>query len=155
MQYRSFLNVPIEIAKQIIAKEECHTNCCFRALYQKGNPKETDFFPTFVDENQKRIWEHRESCGGMAKCIVSKRKELKPDDYSVSLIKTIEEAKKKFWKNDSYKKDHPAIACGFTDPLKGYPTNGNNLHISYFLYDYIQNNPYVDFVTVEEATIDE
>ena len=155
MSKNTFFNVPDDIVAKIEALDLHYSSNCFRALYQKGNPRPSDFLPTFVDENQKRIRESRAQCGNMAKEVVSMHKATKVGDYAVSLGLSLEDVKKKFWKNESYKKDYPAIARGSTEPKRGISVKDNESHISYFLYDYLNNNPSSDFVTIEEAVIDE
>ena len=151
----TFLNVPEGIAQKILEQPELHTESGYRGLYQKGSPKETDFLPTFVDRQQQRIREERRRCGPMAKSIVEKHKTAAPGDFAVSLFCSLERIKEVLWRDDSMKKDHPAIARGPTKSSRGYAVRGKDGHISYYLFDYEENNPCSDFVTVEEATFDE
>lgn len=155
MAEHNYLNIPKEIANKFEAKEEVCYLKNYRFLYQRGKPLPTDFVPTFVDKKQQEIREKRKQCGDVAATVVSQHKKLKVGDYSVSLFIDLEAAKNIMWKNDSYKKDYPAIAVGITDQSKGYAILDKEAHVSYFLFDYINNNPYDDFYTIEEADIDE
>ena len=155
MAIHSYLNIPLNIADKIETKEEvCYKNN-YRFLYQKGDPLPTDFVPTFMDDKQEEIRERRKLCGDPAYVVVSQHKKKSLGDYAVSLFLDLETAKKCLWKNDSYKKDYPAIAIGSTNQRKGYAINDKDCHVSYFLFDYVTNSPYNDFRTIEEADIDE
>lgn len=155
MAINNYLNVPEEIADKIESREEISSLINYRFLYQRGNPLPSDFIPTFMDEKQKEIREKRSLCGGMAKAVVSQHRKVKIGEYSVSLFIDLTKGKDQLWKNDSYKKDYPAIAVGPTNKQKGYAVQNNDYHISYFLFDYISNNPYNEFTIIEEAVFDE
>lgn len=155
MSKNKYLNVPEDITEQIDEMLDAGSITGYRCLYHLGDPTNEDFLPTFVDDNQKRIREVRRRCGPMADVVVSEHKETNPSEYSVSLYSTIESLKKCLWKNDSYKKDYPAIAVGDTSKSKGKTVKDSKKHISYYLFDYVGNNPHCDFATIEEAKFDE
>lgn len=157
MATNSYLNIPTEKADLIERKVDSPQPEAFRFLYHKGQPLKTDFIPTFMDEHQQKIREKRRQCGKMASVVVNQHKErkYKLSDFSVSLFLNIEKGKEILWKDDSLKKDYPAIALGFTCSGKGYSVVDNQTHLSYYLFDYVNNNPYNDFSTIEEASADE
>lgn len=155
MAKNSYRNIPDEIVAEIEMQQEEFFVETYRGLYQKGAPQATDFIPTFKDVKQQEIIEKRKKCGRMAEVIVSNHRELSLGDYSVSLFSTLEKAIKVLWRNESYKKDHPAIALGPTSEKRGYSVKDKDKHISYYLFDYVSNNPFKDFVTIQEADINE
>lgn len=153
MPRNSYLNVPEEIANKIEKKVDSPQSETFRFLYHTGKPNQKDFIPTFKDERQKELRERRKQLGKMANVVVEQHSPIKNNisEYAVSLFSDLEKGKKILWKNDSSKKDYPAIAKGPTDSDKGYTVLDKNQHISYFLFDYDNNSPYSDFSTIEEA----
>lgn len=155
MVRHSFLNVPDDIVAKIEEQPQSNFEVTFRLLYHKGLPEASDFLPTFVDEKQREIREKRKNCGTMANIVVSHHKKPNVKDYGVSLSLSLDDAKKKFWKNAASKKDYPAIAQGPTNPSKGYSVKDNETHVSYYLYDYVDNNPFEEFCTIEEADLDD
>ena len=108
----------------------------YRALRGNEVTKE-DFYPTFIERNSKK-----------------KRKLFEPrnqSDYSVSVFRTMESIMLLFNSNWGFHKSHKAIAKGCTTKRRGYSYDADkNGHIDYFLYDYLENNPYEDFKYCEE-----
>ena len=70
--------------------------------------------------------------------------------FSLSLCPTLDIAKKRFQYSSEAKKIHPQIAVGATKDARGVAIKDKPKHISYYLYDYEDNNPYVDFKVDKE-----
>ena len=125
---------------------EKHVNhpVVYRAFRHSKVEKE-DFFPTIVEranENKQKLFN----------VIV---KQPTQSQYSVSLYTSSKQLKHLFM-IPGFRKRHEAIAKGFTTIHRGcsYEANENG-HVDYFLFDYIDNNPCVDFELFEEMNKDE
>lgn len=99
----------------------------FRAAKSEDILKREDFLPTFI-ENPKR----KASWRGL---------------YAMSLFLEEKDLYRTMDANPPLKNSTKSIAIGFTTLNRGISmiTNKNDGHISYFLYDTWNNNPYPDF----------
>lgn len=108
----------------------------YRALHGYNVTKE-DFYPTIIERNSKKkgkLFEPREQ-----------------GDYSVSVFRTMKAIKLLFDSSMGFRNSHKAIAKGCTTKRRGYSYEADKKgHIDYFLYDYLENNPYEDFKYCEE-----
>lgn len=153
---KSFKNVPDEIAEEISKKVHESFAAVYRAIGHVGALEPEDFYPTFADEKNKRLAEKHRKKGGMANVIASQRIAVTIETSSVSLCPTFEIAEKRvknlYWFSSEAKKNHPgiAVAVGATNEARGVSVQDNPSHISYYLYDYEENNPCVDFQVLEE-----
>lgn len=149
-----FLNIPDNIEEIINGYEYEQFDCVFRAVRHKGNPIPKDFYPTFDDDEQKAEIESALAKGGMAYAVASQKElENDPSYYSVSLTISKDAIKNKFWRRK--KTRYPSIVSGHTNPHKGKAHMDDDIHISYFLFDYkdVNKNPYNDFK--EDESINE
>ena len=145
-----FLNIPknfVDIINSYIPEQFDNV---YRLITHEGPFLPTDFYPTFVDDLQLERIRRAKEKGGPANVVASQTSENDVTFYSVSLITDINFAKR-------VKKRHPntfpVIACGSTSELKGIANQDKSFHVSYYLYDYINLNPYTDFCE-EEYTDD-
>lgn len=149
-----FLNIPDNIEDIINCYEVEQFDCVYRAVRHKGKPVPKDFYPTFDDDEQKAEIEAALLKGGMANAVASQKDlEDKPSYYAVSLSISKEYLKDKFWRRK--KTRYPSILCGHTDSAKGKAHMDDEVHVSYFLFNYedVDCNPYNDFN--EDECIDE
>ena len=116
--------------RQILEHEgECYDQYVFRALYS-NEITVGDFIPSIFDMRATR------------------KKGYNPDSpgsYSVSLFPSLDVYRLKCDASKGFRTSHPAVAVGKTSLLRGYSCRDNDIHVSYFLYDYEDNSPAEDF----------
>ena len=135
-----FLNIPDDIEEIIKSFEPESFNKVFRMISHTGPFKPTDFYPTFADSKQKERVEKARLKGGPANVVVS----MKTSEYGVSLSINKALLKHKF---KSHRDEYPVIASGKTDSNKGVAHLDKEEHVSYYLFNYLDEtmNPYTDF----------
>ena len=141
-----FLNIPEEFEKIISCYEQESFDCVYRAIRHKGDLIPEDFYPTFADEKQRESSRNFAKKGGMTRTIIEQyEKKNEIGDYAVSLFTDRECIEKMFQRRN--KDRFPVIAVGHTDIDKGKAHLDGNEHVSYFLFDYQneEKNPYKDF----------
>lgn len=121
----------------------------YRAIRHTGDFIPEDFYPTFDDPYKKDKIESMALKGGMADIVTSHRS--KTNFYSLSLFIDKRSVKDIFWRR--HKRDFPVIAIGHTDSAKGIAHLDDVSHVSYYLFDYKDENlnPYRDFKEDELA----
>jgi hypothetical protein len=144
-----FLNVPKEIEDQIMSMPSEDYLDTFRGIRHFGPFSSNDFLPSFVDQAQKMAREKIASKGPLGHALSSFKNKFCPTDYSVSLFSSLDSIKGKLWATKSGKAAFPIIAEGKTDPQKGRTIIDCNFHVSYYLFDYVNNSPVGDFHSVE------
>lgn len=146
-----FLNIPESIEDKIMELEVEEFSSVYRAIRHLGEFRPEDFYPYFDDPYKKSNNESMSSKGGMANIIASQGGDI--GMYSLSLFVNKKAIKDVFWRR--HKRDFPVIAIGHTDSNKGLAHLDNDSHVSYYLFDYKneQKNPYKDFI--KDECIDE
>lgn len=148
----SFKEIPEDIAKAISSYPPEDHKPVYRAIRHSGPLEAKDFYPSFVDEKQQERRLQMSRKGGMAN-VISKQIKPKKEDieyYGLSLFTSLDMAKNKFQSSPKFKKLFPCIAVGKTCREKGVAHKDDDCHVSYYLYDYENNNPFVDFEILEE-----
>ena len=98
----------------------------YRAI-QHSDLTKYDFVPTNIEKpGRKKFWRIR-------------------GYYGVSLFDDLDKLKGKVESIPSLEKTTVGFAVGHTYIGKGISTIANDHHINYYLYDWENNNPYVDF----------
>lgn len=117
--------IPIEFQPDL--KEHQDFPIAFRATRSTDSLKKEDFLPSFIENpNKTKIWK---------------------DLYSMSLFKEEKELNEKLLSVPTLSKKTKSISIGFTCANRGVSilTRKSTGHISYFLFDSYNNNPYPDF----------
>lgn len=144
-----FLNIPEKFENQIVTVESgCFLGVC-RGIRHLGDLSPKDFFPSFCDEEQKKAREMIRNKGEIGKAVFDFKEPSSLSECSVSLSLDLNSFKQKFWSTPSTCAAFPEVAIGNTDKSKGVANKDGKHHISYFLFDYENDNPYVDFSVKE------
>ena len=80
---------------------------------------------------------------------------VRPGNH-ICLFTSAESLKLLFESSVGFRRNHKSIAKGFTTIKRGYSYEANQKgHVDYYLYDYLENNPYEDFTWCEEMNNNE
>ena len=124
-----FKDIPKECRPDLAINDEFQE--VFRGTSNISVLDKTDFLPTFVEyRNQKKLWKNQFNNSSY---------------YSVSLFTSLDKLKEK----TKMIKRIKSYSKGFTTIKRGISILNSDSHIDYFLYDYDNNNPYLDFVIIE------
>ena len=144
-----FLNIPDSVEEAISELDVEEFFAVYRAIRHTGDFVPEDFYPSFDDPYQKEKIQLTSLKGGMADIVTSHRS--KTNFYSMSLFIDKRTVKDIFWRR--HRRDFPVIAIGHTDSAKGIAHLDDASHVSYYLFDYKDENlnPYRDFKEDERA----
>jgi len=118
--------------------ENVELNPAYRATKSLNELGVQDFLPTYIEiPSRAKKW-----------------KRLGRGVFGVSLFDNLEDLKEKINYYPELKKKIKSYSKGFCTKSKGICTQqSGKSHACYFLYDYLRNNPYVDFNIIQEEKI--